>query len=69
MNEQPDTIAARIAAVEQRLLVAVVQRDDHARLLARGEITRLKELFSPTPERDSPVARGCTATAPRVPAA
>lgn len=41
MNEKTDAIAARITALEQRLLVAVLRGDDHSRALARREITRL----------------------------
>lgn len=42
MIDGPDVIGARIAALEQHLLVAVLRRDDRARSLARGEIGRLK---------------------------
>ncbi len=53
MNEQPGTIAARVAAVEQRLLVAVLQGDDNARSLARAEIARLRQQqLPPAPQPD-----------------
>lgn len=69
MNEQPGTIAARIAAVEQRLLVAVVQGDDNARSLARCEITRLKQQqqLRPIPQQNGS-GRSARPAQPPVPA-
>lgn len=43
VTDRTDALAARIAAVEQRLVVAVLQGDDQGRRHARGEITRLKQ--------------------------
>lgn len=61
VTEQPDEIAARIDALEQRLLVAVLQGDDQARTLARVEIDRLKRRLPPTPRRGAARSPACTA--------
>jgi hypothetical protein len=68
VNEQSGTIAARIAALEQRLLVAVVQGDDNARSLARCEITRLKQQqLRPIPQQNGS-GRSARPAQPPVPA-
>ena len=47
MSKKSAEIAARITALEQHLLVAVLRGDAHARSLARGEIARLKRRLPP----------------------
>jgi hypothetical protein len=47
MNNKSAEIAARITALEQHLLVAVLRGDDHARSLVRGEIASLKRRLPP----------------------
>lgn len=64
MSKEAVEIAARITALEQRLLVAVLQGDDHARSLARAEITRLKQRrFPPEASQEGAGLSTRTATA------
>lgn len=52
MNEG-EAVAARISALEQRLLVAVLKGDHGARLLTRREIARLKPEPAAARQRDN----------------
>lgn len=65
MSKKAAEIATRITALEQRLLVAVLQGDDHARSLARGEIAGLKRRLPPTAGQER---RGRSAQPGRAPA-
>lgn len=62
MSKKSET-AARITALEQHLLVAVLQGDDHARSLARGEIASLKRRLPSTAKLERPGLSTRTATA------
>lgn len=66
MNDMPGAIAARIFALEQRLLVALLQGDDHARSLARAEIASLKRRLPPaaSQERSGRFMRAAAAPTP-----
>ncbi|NKE66053.1 hypothetical protein RAMLITH_09495 [Ramlibacter sp. RBP-2] len=68
MTETPQAIAARVAALEQRLLVAVVQGDDLARIRARGEIARLKRQLAPAAARLAGTRRSTRTAAAAAPA-
>lgn len=66
MSKKSAGIAVRITALEQHLMVAVLQGDDHARSLARGEIARLKRRLPPaaSQERGGRSTRSAIVAAP-----
>lgn len=66
MTEKPAAVSARIGALEQLLLVAVLRGDEHARTLACSEIARLKRQLASAakPERTGLSIRTATASAP-----